>query len=189
MSSSFYFHFHVVSGLNHPNPALSRSDRPPALRLPKDTKAPADAEALAAGAGPETQLRLKRLEHLGDGRGRSGTGQLGFGLADVDAAFEERAVFNADAGCRHVAAQRALGADVYAVRRRHVAAHLAQHHDLAGHDVGCDRAIAADGDTVARKVDRAFYLAVDEERFRSRDLALDDEGLADGGLLAGRDCG
>jgi len=49
--------------------------------------------------------------------------------------------------------------------------------------------LAADGDTVARKVDRAFYLAVDEERFRSRDLALDDEGLTDGGLLAGRDCG
>jgi hypothetical protein len=66
-----------------------------------------------------------------------------------------------------------------------VAAHLAQHNDFAGGDIGCDLAIAADGDAVARKVDGAFDLAVDVERLRSRDLALDDEGLADGGLLAG----
>ena len=109
------------------------------------------------------------------------------GFANVDAALEVRAVFDGDScGC-HISGQRAFAADVDAVAGVDVAAHLAQHYDLAGHDVGCDRAIAADGDTVARKVDRALYLAVDEERFRSRDLALDDEGLADGGLLAGRD--
>ncbi len=164
MSSSFYFHFHVVSGLNHPNPALSRSDRPPALRLPKDTKAPADAEALAAGAGPETQLRLKRLEHLGDGRGRSGTGQLGFGLADVDAAFEEGAILDADASRGHIAGQGALGADVHAVRGSDVAANLAQDDDLASGDVGRDLAVAAHGHTVAGKRDAALDFAVDKQR-------------------------
>ena len=50
---------------------------------------------------------------------------LGFRLANVNAALEEGAVFNADAGGADVAGERTLGADIDAVRGRDVAVHLA----------------------------------------------------------------
>src|ERR1700678_1837064 len=85
-------------------------------------------------------------------------------FTDVDAALEECAVFDGDARGGYVAGERAFAADVYAVAGMHVAAHLAQHDYLARRDVGRDLAVAADGDAVARKVDRAFHLAVYIER-------------------------
>ncbi len=59
------------------------------------------------------------------------------------------AVLDRDARCDHVAGQRAFAADVHAIARLAVAAHLAEHDDLACHDVRCDLAVAAHGHTVA----------------------------------------
>ena len=112
--------------------------------------------------------------------------RLGVGLADVDAALEERAILDADARRGHVAAQRALGANVHAVRGGDIAAHLAQNDDLAGGDVGRHLAVAAHGHAVAGKVDAALHLAVDKQRLGAGDLALDEQAFADGGLVAGR---
>ena len=62
-------------------------------------------------------------------------------------------------------------------------AHLAQHDDLAGVDVGCDHSIASDSDAITRQADGALDPAVDVERFRASHLALDHQRLADGGLV------
>jgi len=123
------------------------------------------------------------LDGLGDG-GSAGGG-LAFGLADIDAAFEECAVFNADAGGGDVAGERAFAADVDAVGGEDVAANLAEDDDFAGGDVGGYLAVASDGDAVAGEVDGALDFAIDEEGLGAADLSLDDEALADGGLIAG----
>jgi hypothetical protein len=73
-------------------------------------------------------------------------------LADIDAALEECAVFDGDAGCDDVAGEGAVTADIDAVAGGEVAAHLAQDNDFAGIDVGSDDAVAADGDAVAREM-------------------------------------
>ena len=116
----------------------------------------------------------------------AGVTGLGFvaGLADVDAALEEGAVFDGDAGGDDVAGERAFAADVDAVGGLAVAADFAENDDLAGADVGGYLAVAADGDAVAREVDGAFDFAVDVEGLGSGDLAFDYETLADGGLFA-----
>src|ERR1700744_1269620 len=101
-------------------------------------------------------------------------------LADADAALEEGAILDRDTLRDHVAGQRALAADIHTVAGIDVAAHLAEHHDLAGRDVRCYLAIAANGDAVARQIDRPFDLAVDVERFRTGNFALDHQALADG---------
>ena len=49
-------------------------------------------------------------------------------------------------------------------RGGHVAAHLAEHHDLARRDVSRDHTITAHGYTVAGQVDRTFHAAVDIQR-------------------------
>ena len=115
---------------------------------------------------------------------------LGFvaGLADVDAALEEGAVFDGDAGGDDVAGEGAFAADVDAVGGLAVAAYLAENDDLASADVGGYLAVAADGDAVAGEIDGAFDFAVDVEGLGTGDLAFDDEALADGGLFAIGDC-
>ena len=82
-----------------------------------------------------------------------------------------------------VAGERAFAADVDAVRRLAVAAHLTEHDDLAGRDVRRYLAVTADRDAVAGEIDGTFDLAVDVQRFGAGDFALDDETLADGGLV------
>src|SRR5664280_2766615 len=78
--------------------------------------------------------RCRRRTGLPRGR-RSGF--LGFaigflaGLADIDAALEVSAIFNADALGDDVAGERAFAAEVHAVAGGHVAADFAQHHNLA----------------------------------------------------------
>src|ERR1700722_17846626 len=67
-------------------------------------------------------------------------------FADVDAAFEEGAVFDRDAGGDDVAGERAVAANIDAVAGGKIAADFAQNHNLAGIDVGGDYAVAADGD-------------------------------------------
>src|ERR1017187_71339 len=78
------------------------------------------------------------------------------GFANVDAALEVRAVFDGDSCSCHISGPRPFAADGDAVAAVEVPAHLSHVHDLPGHYVGCDPAIAADGDTVPRKVDRAL---------------------------------
>ena len=84
------------------------------------------------------------------------------------------------------AGERALAADVDPVGSLDVAPHLAEHDDFARHDVGGHLAVAANGHAVTGQVDGALDLAVDVKGFGARELSLDDEGLADGGLIAGR---
>jgi hypothetical protein len=153
-------------------------------------KADANAKAPAgAGAFVATRVgwRLGFFFWLGGGCGWC-CGTLGFvaGLADVDAAFEEGAVFDGDARCDDVAGEGAFAADVYTVGGLAVAADLAENDDLAGADVGRYLAVATDGNAIAGEVDGAFDFAVDVEGLGARDLTLDDEALADGGLLAVR---
>ena len=105
-------------------------------------------------------------------------------FADVDAAFEEDAVFDGDAGGDYVSGEGAVAADVDPVAGGEVAAYLAEHDDLAGVDVGGDDAIATNGDAIASQIDGAFDPAVNVKRFRTGDLALNDERFSDGGLLS-----
>jgi len=111
-----------------------------------------------------------------------------FGFADVDAAFEEGSIFNADTCCGDVSGKGALAADVDAVGRHDVAADLPEDDDFAGGDVGGYLAVSANRDAVAGEVDGAFNLAVNEEGLGAADLAFDDEALADGGLFSGGGC-
>ncbi len=106
-------------------------------------------------------------------------------LADVDAALEEGAVFDGDASGDDVAGERTVAANVDAVAGGEVAADFAQDHDLTGIDVGGDNSIASDSDAVAGQIDGTFDAAVDVERLGAGHFALDDERLADGGLVSG----
>src|SRR5690242_2235245 len=95
----------------------------------------------------------------GDGRFSQGgrSGRLGFltpvgllaGLANVNSALEECAVFNGDAGSDHVASERAIAADIDAIAGGQIAADLAEYNDFPRIDVGGDHAIAADRDAIA----------------------------------------
>src|SRR5450432_1990256 len=75
------------------------------------------------------------------------------GFADVDSAFEERAVFNRDARRDNVAGKRTVAANIYAIARGQVAANFSKHNDFAGVDVGGDYAVASNGDAVSGKID------------------------------------
>ena len=126
---------------------------------------------------------------LGD-RGRLvfTVGLLLLGLSaftDVDAAFEEGAVFDGDAGGDDVAGEGAVAANVDAIAGGKVAADFAEHDDLTGVDVGGDYAIAADGDAVAGQIDGTFHPTVNVKRLGAGDFALNDERLANGGLVGG----
>ena len=71
---------------------------------------------------------------LGGGGGCRGYGAFGFvaWLADVDAALEEGAVFDGDAGGDDVAGEGAFAADVDAIGGLAVAADFAEDDDFAG---------------------------------------------------------
>ena len=121
-------------------------------------------------------LRLRLLCVLARGwSGCRGDGAFGFvaWLADVDAALEEGAVFDGDAGGDDVAGEGAFAADVDAIGGLAVAADLAENDDLASADVGGYLAVAADGDAVAGEVDGAFDFTVDVEGLGTGDLAFD----------------
>src|SRR5580693_7887242 len=150
----------------------------------KDTKAPAAAGAFAFW--PESMISL---HSDGFGRLRRCRGSrsilLRVRLADIDAALEKGAIFNADASRGHIAGQRALGPDIHAIARGDVAAHLAQDHDLAGSDAGRHLAVAPYGNAVSGQVDTAVDLAVDIKGLGPGDFTFDHQALADGGLFAG----
>src|SRR5208337_264520 len=118
------------------------------------TKAPATGRGFCGGTNDSSVLSLDRFGRLrrwgGCGRG------FGIGLADVDAALEIGAIFNADAGGGHVAGEGALGANVDAVGRGDISLDLAQDHDFTGVDAGGYLAVATDGEAVAGQIDAAF---------------------------------
>src|ERR1035438_2363864 len=129
-----------------------------------------------------------------DGGGRQaglrGSCVLGFfavdllaGLADVDPTFKERAFLDADALGDDVSVERAFTADVEAIAGCHVAANFSENDDFTRGDVGGDYAVATDGDAIAGQIDGAFDAAVDVKRFGAGDFALDDQRLAERGLL------
>src|SRR5579862_9290006 len=104
-------------------------------------------------------------------------------FADVDATFEECAVFDGNAGGDDVAGEGAVAANVDPVAGGEIATDFAEHNDLTGIDVGGDYAVASDGDAIACKVDGALDAAIDVERLGAGDFAFDDQRLADGGLI------
>ena len=124
------------------------------------------------------------------GGGCRGYWALGFiaWLADVDAALEEGAVFDGDAGGDDVAGEGTFAANVDAIGGLAVAANFAENDDFAGADVGGYLAVAADGDAVAGEIDGAFDFTVDVEGLGTGNLAFDDEAFADGGLFAVGNC-
>src|SRR5208282_2453372 len=81
-------------------------------------------------------------------------------LANVDAAFEERAIFYRNPRRHHVAGQRTVTADVHPVARRQISTHLAQHHDLPRADIGGNHSITADGYAITREINRSLHPAV-----------------------------
>src|SRR5207302_3339077 len=74
-------------------------------------------------------------------------------LADVDAALEERAVFNRNSRRHYVARERAIAANVDSVARGQVPANLAQHHNLAGVDVRGNHAVPTHGHAVSCQIE------------------------------------
>ena len=105
------------------------------------------------------------------------------GGADLNASLQEGSVFNADALGDDVSRQRTLATDIQAVNALDVAGYFAHDHNFAGADIRGDDAVASDGDAVVGKIDGALDLAIDVQRFRSGDLALDYQLAADGCLL------
>src|SRR5882757_8632270 len=172
---------------------LYRNPQSPASRvLARRRTAPAQTGAVI----PQQRERVvsaKKLSLDGDWLRRNRccgtTLQVGAaGLANIDAALEERTIFNRDARCDHIAGQGAFAANIHAIARLAVAANLAQYNNLTRHDVCRDLTIAANSHAVARQINRAFYLAVDVQRFRARQLSLNNKRLADGRLLSCRYC-
>src|SRR6266567_6713802 len=91
---------------------------------------------------------LRNLSPCADGRRLSGWDGFVFAvsllllrlstLADINATFEESAVFNGNASGDDVTGQRAVAANVDAITGGEIAADLAEHNDLTGIDVGGD---------------------------------------------------
>ena len=104
-------------------------------------------------------------------------------LADVDAALEERAIFNGDARRDHVAGQRPIAANIHAVAGGQIPPDFAQHHNLPRINVGSNHSIAADRHSIAREVDRSLHAPINVERLRARHFALNNQRLANRGLV------
>src|SRR5205814_7082197 len=111
---------------------------------------------------------------------------LVFGFLEIDAALEERAIFNAQAVRYHITGQSTFCTDVNAVADRHVAVKLSHHDDFLGIDVGGNGSVPSDGHPVIGKIDAALNAAVDVKRFGATHFALDDQRTADSSLLCGR---
>src|SRR5215469_8419782 len=102
--------------------------------------------------------------------------------ADLNSALERGAVFHADAHGRNVSGDRTFGTHIDAIAALDVAVDFTHHDDFFGLNAGVDLAVAADGHAALGHDDLAFNPAIDIERFRSGNFALDDQSAADGGL-------
>ena len=83
-------------------------------------------------------------------------------FADVDAALEERTIFNRDACRNDVARQGTIAADVDAIARRQIPAHFSQHHDFTRINVRRHDSVAANRDSISRQIDGTLDPAVDK---------------------------
>ena len=123
-----------------------------------------------------TGLRPRRTRSLRRGRGLALLAiRLLPSLADVNATFEERAIFNRDARRNYVAGERAIAADIHAIAGGEIATHFAQHHDFSRIDIGGNYAIASYRDTVTCQIDGTFHTSVNVKRLGASYFALDHE--------------
>src|SRR5208337_927313 len=109
-----------------------------------------------------------------------------FAALYLDAALENSAVLHTDPDGGNVAVDHAFTANIHAVAAFDVADDFTHHHNFASGNVGLYTAVAADGHAILRERDLAFDPAVNIERFRAGDFALDDKRPANGGLFDGR---
>src|ERR1035437_2563483 len=86
-----------------------------------------------------------------------------------------------------IAREHAFAADVYPARTLDVALHLAHDDDFLSDNVRRDGSVAADGDAIVGEANGAFDASVNEKRFRTRHVTLDDKRASDVGLIHG--CG
>lgn len=105
-------------------------------------------------------------------------------LADVNAALEIGAIFNADPLRNHVAGQGAFIPDVYPVAGIDVPVDFAEDNDFAGGNVGSHLAIATYYNAISGQIDGAFHVAVDVQHLAAGDFTFDGQGFANGRLLA-----
>src|SRR5580698_8361002 len=125
------------------------------MRLPLDVAAGAHRTGGSRGGG----IRFGRARRSGGSRG--GSGYLGFGLLDVDAAFEQSTILNADARSGDVADKFGILADVYLVAGLHVALYLAQDDHFPGPNAGLNATVRANRYLILQRFDGAFDIAVD----------------------------
>src|SRR5579862_3153895 len=109
----------------------------------------------------------------GGGTGHRRRGSFRLRLLDIDAALEQRTIFDADARRNDVPDQLRILADIDFVGSHDVTLHLAEDDDFPGAYVGLDAAIRADGDFVLLRFDGAFDIAIDVEVFLRKNLTAD----------------
>jgi len=110
---------------------------------------------------------------------------LPFFCTNFDRTFYQRPVFDTHARGYDVTGHSRFAADVQAIGAMDVASHRSHDYNFLGADVGHDDGIAPDGDAAVSEIDRAFNSSIDIERFRTADIALDNHGTSNRGLLHG----
>ena len=140
-----------------------------------DLRELAAAGALAAGAPARRAAPAALAERLGR-----------FGLHDVDAALEVRAVLDDDARRADVPDQFGILADLNLVRGLHVALDGAQRHHFARLDGRAHGPVRPDRQLVLQGFHGAFHFAIDVQVFAAENLANHFHGLPDGGRTSAR---
>ena len=98
---------------------------------------------------------------------------LRLGLLDIDTAFEQGAVFDADTRGNDVSHKLRILTDINLVRGLHVALHLPEDDDLPGPNAGLNTTVRPDRYFILLRFDRSFDIAIDIEVFLREDLADD----------------
>ena len=92
---------------------------------------------------------------------------------------------NADALCGHIPGQRAFTADVHTVAGKMLPLTLPRTTTSRAVIFAATRASPANRDSAVRHVDRPLHVAVDVQRFRTCQFALDLQALANRGQIRG----
>src|SRR5580658_10160778 len=132
-------------------------------RLPLDA-----GGAHRSGGSRSSRNRFGGARHGGC---RGGRGHLGLGFLDVDAAFEQSTILNADARSGDVADEFGILADVHLVAGLHVALYLAQDDHFPGPNAGLNPTVRANRYLILQRFDGPFDIAVDVKIFLGEDLA------------------
>src|SRR5579872_934565 len=104
-------------------------------------------------------------------------------VANLDRTLQQRSVFNADARGDHISGERAFAANVQTIGAMNIAGDRAHDYYFLGSDIGDDDGVAPNGDAAVSEIDSAFDSSVDIERLGAADVAFDDHGASDRGLL------